>query len=94
VNGLFAAAGEVQRLCEDERWRFCFIGGLAVQRWGEARVTRDVDRGALPFEECSVARASSWEVPGTAPLRTCTAEDLVVHKVSPGETATGRISAG
>ena len=23
--------------------RFCFIGGLAVQRWGEPRVTRDVD---------------------------------------------------
>ena len=24
-------------------WRFCFIGGVAVQRWGEPRVTQDVD---------------------------------------------------
>lgn len=135
MNGLFAAAEEIQRLCEDEGWRFCFIGGLAVQRWGEPRVTRDVDLtlltgfggedafvdrllqafasrvsdpqafarrarvvllrtrsgvpldvalGALSYEERSVARASDWEVPGTAPLRTCTAEDLVVHKVFAG----------
>lgn len=26
-----------------QRWRFCFIGGLAVQRWGEPRETVDVD---------------------------------------------------
>lgn len=132
MNGLFAAAEEIQRLCDTEGWRFCFIGGLAVQRWGESRVTRDVDLtlltgfggedifvdrllndfasrvpdaqgfarrarvvllrtssgipidialGALPFEERSVSRSSGWEVPGTAPLRTCTAEDLVTHKV-------------
>lgn len=24
-------------------WRFCFIGGLAVQRWGEPRLTLDID---------------------------------------------------
>ena len=24
-------------------WRFCFIGGLAVQVWGEPRLTRDID---------------------------------------------------
>ena len=24
-------------------WRFCFIGGLAVQKWSEPRVTDDVD---------------------------------------------------
>jgi hypothetical protein len=24
-------------------WRFCFIGGLALQRWGEPRETVDVD---------------------------------------------------
>lgn len=135
MNGLYAAAEEIQHLCDDEVWRFCFIGGLAVQRWGEARVTRDVDLtlltgfggeevfvdrllktfssrvpdahafarrarvvllrtssgipldialGALPFEERTVARASGWEVPGTEALRTCTAEDLVVHKVFAG----------
>jgi hypothetical protein len=24
-------------------WRFCFIGGVAVQRWGNPRFTRDLD---------------------------------------------------
>lgn len=135
MNGLFAAAEQVQQLCQDEDWFFCFIGGLAVQRWGEARVTRDVDLtlltgfgheerfvtrllasfpsrvpdaqsmarrarvvllrtpsgipidialGALPFEERSVNRASTWVVPGTDPLLTCSAEDLLVHKVFAG----------
>lgn len=135
MNGLFAAAEEVQRLCDNEAWRFCFIGGLAVQRWGEPRLTRDVDLtlltgfggedryvdrllatftsrvpepqafarrarvvllrsasgvlidialGALPFEERSVTRSSNWTIPGSAALRTCSAEDLVVHKVFAG----------
>lgn len=30
-------------MCENEQWRFCFIGGLAVLRWGEPRETVDVD---------------------------------------------------
>lgn len=135
MNGLFSAAELVQDLCQREGWRFCFIGGLAVQRWGEPRVTRDVDLtlltaygeeaerasrlltafrariddpialaararvvllrtdagvpvdvalGALPFEERSVERASAWTVPGARPLRTCSAEDLLVHKVFAG----------
>ena len=25
------------------KWRFCFIGGVALQRWGEPRFTVDVD---------------------------------------------------
>lgn len=115
-------------------WRFCFIGGLAVLRWGEPRLTRDVDLtilappgtdadvidgllgrfeprledarsfgftnrvvlvrtangtpidvalGALDFEARTVARSSQWEIDG-AELRTCSAEDLVVHKVFAG----------
>ena len=36
-------AAEVQSLCDREGWRFCFIGGLALQRWGEPRETVDVD---------------------------------------------------
>jgi hypothetical protein len=43
VIELVRAAAELQTLCEKERWRFCFIGGLAVQRWGEPRETVDVD---------------------------------------------------
>lgn len=43
MNPLFAAAAEVQDLCLQHGWGFCFIGGLAVLRWGEPRLTRDVD---------------------------------------------------
>ena len=40
---VLAAAVEVQSLCQQQHWRFCFIGGVAVQRWGEPRLTQDVD---------------------------------------------------
>ena len=43
MNGLFAAAKELQDFCDRQGWRSCFIGGIAVQRWGEPRVTRDLD---------------------------------------------------
>ena len=43
MNPLFAAALDLQRFFETRAWRFCFIGGLAVQRWGEPRLTLDVD---------------------------------------------------
>jgi hypothetical protein len=40
---LFEAARELQTFCDRHEWRSCFIGGIAVQRWGEPRVTRDID---------------------------------------------------
>jgi hypothetical protein len=40
---LFETARELQAFCDKQGWRSCFIGGIAVQRWGEPRVTRDVD---------------------------------------------------
>jgi len=43
VNGLFAAAADVQAFCVGRGWRSAIIGGVAVQRWGEPRLTRDVD---------------------------------------------------
>jgi len=43
VNPLLAAALELQACCRAESWRFCFIGGLVVQRWGEPRLTQDAD---------------------------------------------------
>ena len=132
---VLATAVEVHRLCERRGWKFCFIGGIAVQRWGNPRFTVDVDLtlltgygseerfvdamledleprradarqfavlhrvllarskkgvdvdvalGALPFEERSVARASVWSLEGGTELRTCSAEDLIVHKVFAG----------
>jgi hypothetical protein len=132
---VLTAAVEVQRLCERHRWKFCFIGGIAVQRWGNPRFTVDVDLtlltgygsetdfidvaledleprrsdarsfairhrvllarssqgvdidialGALPFEARSVERASDWNLGDARTICTCSAEDLIVHKVFAG----------
>ena len=135
MNPVLAAADELQRFCTRENWSYCFIGGLAVQRWGEPRNTRDADLtlvtgfggeepfvdkllsafqgrrsdaksfalqyrvllleaangtpldialGAMPFEKNSVQRSSLWQLPENTSLRTCSAEDLIVHKVFAG----------
>ena len=43
MHDVFDAAAELQNFCAEAGWRFCFIGGLAVQRWGQPRFTRDAD---------------------------------------------------
>ena len=43
MNALFEAGLELQSFFESRKWRFCFIGGLAVIRWGEIRTTQDID---------------------------------------------------
>jgi hypothetical protein len=43
VNPLLVAAGEIQDYCTRNSWRFCIMGGFAVLRWGEPRLTRDID---------------------------------------------------
>ncbi len=43
LGNLYSAAVRLQRRYEDEGTRYCFIGGLAIQKWGEPRFTRDVD---------------------------------------------------
>jgi len=43
VLEVYKAATAIQDLCRAEGWRFCIIGGLALQRWGEPRETIDVD---------------------------------------------------
>lgn len=40
---LWQAAVELQRFLDSCQFRFCFIGGIAFQRWGEPRVTDDMD---------------------------------------------------
>lgn len=131
MTPLIRAAADLQAVCESHQWRYCFIGGLAVLRWGEPRETVDVDLtlltgfsgedrfisvlleafegriadaaafahanrvlllraasgvgldialGGLPFEESVVARASTFAYPPDIPLRTCSAEDLLVLK--------------
>ncbi len=131
INAVVEAALEVQATLESEGGEFCFIGGLAVQRWGEPRLTNDADLSlltrfvederwtdfllahfesrypnarefalsrrvvllrasngvgidislaALDFEVNSVGRASAWTFPDHSAIRTCCAEDLIVHK--------------
>jgi hypothetical protein len=47
VNRIFEAAVDIQGACLSRGWRFCIIGAVAVQRWGEPRLTRDVDLTVL-----------------------------------------------
>ena len=43
MRDLFRLANDIQSFCRERGWKFCFIGGLALQRWGEPRLTGDVD---------------------------------------------------
>lgn len=43
MRDLFTAARGMQTFCFAQGWRFCFIGGLAVWRWGKPRFTQDID---------------------------------------------------
>jgi hypothetical protein len=131
LTRVLAAALELQGFCDLHHYRFCFIGGLALQRWGEPRMTVDADvslltgfgdeepfvdallgafkpsreqaraialhdrvlfiqasnevhldiaLAAIPFEERAIGRATLWTPRSDISLRTCSAEDLIVHK--------------
>ena len=43
MTKLFATAMRVQEALFAAGRPFCFIGGIAVQRWGELRITKDAD---------------------------------------------------
>jgi hypothetical protein len=43
VTEVIQAAYELQAVCQAQGWQFCFIDGMAVQRWGEPRETVDAD---------------------------------------------------
>ena len=44
----------------------------------------DVALGAMPFEERSITRSSLWEARPGVFIRTCSAEDLLIHKCFAG----------
>jgi hypothetical protein len=128
---LFASAHALDRLLNRLGYRYCVIGGVALQRWGSPRTTLHVDItllvefgdeeevakslldvlapriddaasfavrnrvllvrdssgtpldiafGAMPFEARAIERASAYVI-GDYRLQTCSAEDLIVHKV-------------
>ncbi len=63
-------ARQLQDYLDTHRWRSCVIGGIAVQRWGEPRLTRDVDVTLLtglgseePFVD-EILRRYESRVPG------------------------------
>jgi Nucleotidyltransferase of unknown function (DUF6036) len=131
---LFESAERLEALLTRLNYRYCIIGGVALQRWGAPRTTLDVDLtllvefgeeraaaqailaelapriddalafsvrnrvllvrdaagtsidvafGAMPFEVRCVERATLYQA-GASRIRTCSAEDLVVHKVFAG----------
>ena len=43
MKALFRTAAELNRLLSERGWRYCFIGGIALQRWGQPRLTNDID---------------------------------------------------
>lgn len=43
MKDLLIAARRLQDFLDARDWKSCIIGGIAVQRWGEPRFTRDVD---------------------------------------------------
>jgi hypothetical protein len=47
LSGILKAALDLQFFCEIRKWDFCFIGGLAVQPWGDPRATQDADLSLL-----------------------------------------------
>jgi len=43
LSPVYEAAVDLQSVCREHGWSFCFIGGVAVQRWGIERFTKDAD---------------------------------------------------
>jgi hypothetical protein len=47
LSPILQAALEIQVFCQARGWRFCFIGGIVLPRWGEPRTTADADLTVL-----------------------------------------------
>lgn len=47
MTRLIQLAVELQKMLNAAAWRNCLIGGLVLQRWGEPRLTKDVDMTVL-----------------------------------------------
>jgi len=43
MRDLLHTAAEVQKILDAKRWMYCFIGGLAVQKWGQVRLTQEIN---------------------------------------------------
>jgi hypothetical protein len=43
MKSLFVAAADLETFLIQQGWRYCFMGGIALQRWGQPRLTNDID---------------------------------------------------
>ena len=43
ADSLWDSAHRFEAFLQAQNFSFCFIGGIALQRWGEQRTTRDLD---------------------------------------------------
>ena len=72
LNLVYETARDVQQICRDSGWRFCIIGGVAVQRWGEPRFTHDANVAVItgfgdePSYVDRLLRSFSSRVPNAA----------------------------
>jgi len=66
---VYRAGDDLRQRFQTRGWRFCLIGGLALQRWGEPRETIDVDVTLLTGfggEEAFVREILTWYEPRVA----------------------------
>ncbi len=75
----------VDALLEKFRTRLPDERELALRRrvvflYSSKGVELDIALGGLSFEENAIARASDWKISSSLALKTCSAEDLIVHK--------------
>jgi len=87
VIDLFDAARAIQGFCDTRGWRSCLIGGIAVQRWSQARVTRDVDLTLLTgfgLEDSFIEVLLSEYAPRNANAAQFALESRVLLLKSPG----------
>ncbi len=47
MKSLFVAAADLEVFLIQQGWGYCFIGGIALQRWGQPRLTNDIDLTVL-----------------------------------------------
>lgn len=71
MKDLVGQAHELQTFLIRQGWDFCFIDGIAIQRWSEPRLTKDMDITLLTGfggEDRSLIYYSGIMTPGSTGL--------------------------
>ena len=88
MNNLITEAEELQSFIQSKGLEFFFIGGLAVQVWGEPRLTRDIDLTVFTnlLDERSLIKTFLQEY---APKFSDADEFALTNRVLPMQTGSG-----